>query len=89
MRPKTVAVSVVGGVFVVFLVQNLDVVRVRFLLWEVEMSRALLLLLLSGLGLGIGWVLRGRRERKKEKRLPNAHSRPLRRVHAPDTENSQ
>lgn len=41
--------------FVVFTAQNAEVVEVRFLLWKLEMSRAIVLIGLFGLGLAIGW----------------------------------
>lgn len=41
----------------VFLVQNTEVVKVNFLLWDISMSRAVLLFFSLLLGFIIGWFL--------------------------------
>ena len=40
----------------VFVIQNTQVVELRFLLWKVEMSRALMLLGMLIAGFGSGWL---------------------------------
>ena len=61
------AANIVFGVLValviVFVLQNTDVVEVRFLVWTKSMSRALILLLTFLIGLVAGWL--GTRFRKK------------------------
>lgn len=44
---------------VLFTVQNVEVVELRFLFWQVALSRALLVLLVFIAGLTVGWILRG------------------------------
>lgn len=41
----------------IFALQNLDGVELRFLVWKVSMSRALLVVVLYGLGLFTGWIM--------------------------------
>lgn len=48
----------------VFIVQNVDVVEIRFLFWTVSMSRALMFVFLIIIGLIVGWLLRGHMSRK-------------------------
>jgi len=59
--------NIVFGVLValvlVFVLQNTDVVEVKFLVWTKSMSRALILLLTFLLGLVAGWL--GTRFKKK------------------------
>ena len=62
--------KIVFGVLValvlLFVMQNTDVVEVKFLFWTKSMSRALILLLTFLLGLVAGWL--GTRFRRKKKK---------------------
>lgn len=42
-----------------FVVQNTEVVAVKFLFWELSMSRAVLIFLVLVVGIVLGWMLRG------------------------------
>ncbi len=55
MAGKIVFGILVALVFV-FVLQNTDVVEVKFLIWTKSMSRALILLLTFLLGLVAGWL---------------------------------
>jgi uncharacterized integral membrane protein len=59
--------NIIFGILValvlVFVLQNTDVVEVKFLVWTKSMSRALILLLTFLIGLVAGWL--GTRFRKK------------------------
>jgi len=44
---------------VVFVLQNTEVVGIRFLFWTLSMSRVLLVLLFLAVGVLIGWLLHG------------------------------
>lgn len=59
MNIKLIFVLVLPGLAVLFIVQNVTVVEVRFLLWSVEMSRSLLMFLLLAVGIVIGWFQHG------------------------------
>jgi uncharacterized integral membrane protein len=43
----------------IFIVQNVEVVELRFLFWTLAMSRALLFVFLVLVGIAVGWLLRG------------------------------
>jgi putative membrane protein len=45
------------GMVIVFVLQNTQVVEVRFLFWTVLMSRALMLIGTLAIGLFVGWLL--------------------------------
>ncbi|MGD2186984.1 MAG: LapA family protein [Desulfobacterales bacterium] len=45
------------GLVVIFVLQNTQVVEVRFLFWTISMSRALMLLGTLAIGLVGGWLL--------------------------------
>ncbi len=47
------------GLVVIFTVQNTEVMTVRFLLWDVALSRALLIFIVLASGVIVGWVLNG------------------------------
>ena len=52
------------GIVLIFVMQNIAVVQVRFLFWEVSMSRALMLMATLAIGLVGGWLLGLPRQRK-------------------------
>ena len=43
----------------IFIVQNLEIVEVHFFLWQLNISRAVLVILLLLIGYLIGWLLHG------------------------------
>ena len=58
---KFIVILLVLGLIVVFAVQNYKVVELRFLLWRIEMSRALLFFFVFVGGVVVGWIMRGHR----------------------------
>jgi uncharacterized integral membrane protein len=62
------------GLVVIFVLQNTQVVEVRFLLWTISMSRALILFATLAIGLIGGWLLTLPKRRKAllEKRKNNS-----------------
>lgn len=42
---------------VIFVLQNTEVVEIRFLFWTLSMSRVLIILLLLAIGMLAGWLL--------------------------------
>ncbi len=56
MTPKRIALLIVALLFAVFVVQNAEVVQLRFLFWSTQASRALVLLGTFIIGLAIGWM---------------------------------
>ena len=52
------------GMVLMFVMQNVAVVQVRFLFWEVSMSRALMLIATLAVGLVGGWLIALPRQRK-------------------------
>lgn len=57
--PKTITALVFLSIFTVFILQNTEVVQIRFLFWQISLSRVVLLLgsLFIGviIGLFVGW----------------------------------
>jgi len=58
-RAKTVIILILLSIFVIFILQNTQVVDIKFLFWQMSLSRVILLLgaLFIGIlvGLIIGW----------------------------------
>lgn len=52
------------GIMLIFVVQNMEVVQVRFLLWRLEASRVLVYLSLFLIGVVAGWLVRAIRGRR-------------------------
>ena len=63
-RVKTGLVVALALVLLVFVVQNTEVVDVRFFAWSIEMSRAIMLLAVLAVGFMIGWLTSTLRRRK-------------------------
>ena len=57
MRPKLVLAGTLALLLAILFAQNYQVVEVRFLFWEVAMSRALMLLCVLAIGMALGWLL--------------------------------
>jgi uncharacterized integral membrane protein len=41
----------------IFIFQNIETVEVKFLVWSVPMSRALLVVIMLGIGMILGWLI--------------------------------
>lgn len=59
MNHKLTLILFLSALSVIFIVQNVVVVEIRFLFWSIAMSRSLLMLLLLAIGISIGWFLHG------------------------------
>ena len=57
MSPKKIALIVVGVLILVVLLQNTQVVSVRFLFWKLSMSRIILLPLFMLVGFVVGFFV--------------------------------
>ena len=57
MHFKLILSLLLAGLAVLFVVQNVAVVEVRFLLWGLHMTLSLLIFLLFAGGIAVGWLL--------------------------------
>lgn len=57
MQLKLVLILSLTAIAALFVLQNTDVVELRFLFWSASMSRALLFVLILLIGMGLGWLL--------------------------------
>jgi uncharacterized integral membrane protein len=57
MNAKFLLVSVLVGLVALFIIQNVAVIEIQFMLWSFRMSRSLLMFLLLATGILIGWLL--------------------------------
>jgi putative membrane protein len=62
-------IAILVLVVLIFLAQNVEVVKVSFLFWEISMSRALLLFFSLLIGFIIGWFLNSYLSYRKNKRV--------------------
>jgi uncharacterized integral membrane protein len=58
MNFKMGMTAVLAFLTIVFLAQNMETVTVRFLIWNLSLSLAVLIFLLLLVGLTMGWLLR-------------------------------
>lgn len=47
------------SVVVIFIVQNMVAVDIRFLFWKISMSRSLMIFFVLAIGIAIGWISAG------------------------------
>ena len=71
MKAKLILSIIVAGLVVLFVVQNVGTVEIRFLFWSFSASGSLLFLLIFFLGAVLGWLWR-RLSTLDWKRLGNA-----------------
>ncbi len=64
MNAKLFIILVLIALVAVFIVQNAEVVELRFLFWTLAMSRALMFVFLVLIGIAAGWLLRGHSSHK-------------------------
>jgi len=69
MNSRLILVLGLIALVVLFIIQNVVVVEIRFLFWSVAMSRALFMFLLLTVGIIIGWSLHGYVHHKQSKRV--------------------
>ena len=65
MNVKLILGMILAGMAVIFIVQNVAVVELRFLIWTMSISSALLLFLIFAIGLILGWLVHGFIRNKK------------------------
>jgi lipopolysaccharide assembly protein A len=68
MSFKVGLVAILALVVLIFLAQNVEVVKVSFLFWEISMSRAILLFFSLLIGFIAGWFLNSYLSYRKNKR---------------------
>ena len=69
MKPKLIIGATLAGLLLVFIIQNVTVMDLRFLFWTMSMSGASLMLLILSVGVILGWLLHsgfGRRKSNAE-----------------------
>jgi uncharacterized integral membrane protein len=57
MKPKTIALLVLIGLFLIILAQNAQVVTLRLLFWEIGMSQIILLSVAMFVGFILGFIV--------------------------------
>jgi len=66
VQSKLIVSLMLAGLAVIFIVQNVAVVEIKFLLWHISMSRSLFMFFLLAIGIIVGWTLHGIHYYRKE-----------------------
>ncbi|KPL03706.1 MAG: hypothetical protein AMJ73_05550 [candidate division Zixibacteria bacterium SM1_73] len=66
MGARLILIIVIVGLFIVFMLQNDDPLKVKFIFWSVVMSKSLLILLVFVTGLIFGWITLARGQRRRD-----------------------
>ncbi len=72
LKFKLIIGLVIAALVVVFIVQNVAVVDIKFLFWKLSMSRSLMMFFLVIIGMIAGWFLKGAAVRRKNEHLDNS-----------------
>ncbi len=57
MNYKLLPILILAGFAVLFIVQNVVIVEIQFLIWSIQISLSLLMFLLLAIGIIMGWSL--------------------------------
>lgn len=57
MKLKIILGVVIAGLALLFIIQNISVIDIRFMFWTLSISSALLMALLCLIGFLLGWLL--------------------------------
>ncbi|MDW7773289.1 MAG: LapA family protein [Desulfobulbaceae bacterium] len=57
MSKKLIISLILAGLALLFVIQNVSVVEIRFLFWSFAMSRSLFMFFLFLIGIIVGWLL--------------------------------
>ena len=68
MNYKLILGIVLAAMAVVFIIQNVTIVELKFLFWTLSISRALLTFLILAIGIILGWLLHSYFNRIKQSR---------------------
>ena len=71
MNFKLIFSIAMTGMAVLFIIQNVTVVDMKFLFWTLSMSRALLMSLILSVGIILGWLLHSYFKRSKTVGMQN------------------
>jgi len=71
MNFKLIFTLAMAGMAVLFIIQNVTVVDMKFLFWTLSMSRALLMSLILSTGIILGWLLHSYFKRSKTVGMQN------------------
>ena len=69
MNWKLFSILLLVALASIFIVQNAEVVELRFLFWKVAMSRALMFVFLMLAGIAVGWLLHGHISRRRQQKV--------------------
>jgi len=65
MNAKLITGIILAALALLFIIQNVTVMELRFLFWTLSMSRSLFMFLILSVGIILGWLLHGFFTRRK------------------------
>ena len=66
-NPKLITVVIVAVLFLIFLMQNTQMVTLRLYFWKIAISQIILIPLVMLIGFVIGYVIKGWKKKKRVK----------------------
>jgi uncharacterized integral membrane protein len=65
MKVRLIVATALAVLLITFTLQNAEVVELRFLVWTLSLSRALLIFFVIVMGIVLGWILNSWTYRRK------------------------
>jgi putative membrane protein len=65
MNVKLIIGLILIALTMIFIIQNVEVVQIRFLFWTLTISRALLLFIVLVMGIAVGWLFHAQSSRRR------------------------
>ncbi|MHC4843713.1 MAG: LapA family protein [Planctomycetota bacterium] len=69
MNYKLILILILACLAVLFIIQNVEIVQISFLVWSIQMSLSLLMFFLVASGIIIGWFLNSVFKHRKGKTI--------------------
>ncbi|MGC9365398.1 MAG: LapA family protein [Fidelibacterota bacterium] len=67
MQWKMILWGIIVVLLIIFIIQNVAVMDLKFLFWKMSMSRSLMMFFLVIIGIAIGWFWKGVSVRRKKR----------------------
>ena len=65
MNTKLISILILVGLAVLFIIQNVAIVEIQFIVWSLRLPRSLMMFLMLVLGILIGWFAHGHAMHRK------------------------
>ncbi|OGC07135.1 hypothetical protein A2V82_13575 [candidate division KSB1 bacterium RBG_16_48_16] len=66
MQPKTITLIVIGVLFLIILIQNMQITTLNIFFWKIHVASLVLLFVILGIGFIAGYLVRSLKKKNKK-----------------------